>query len=195
MSLSDEIQNVLEQDQPQETKPSAGISLGSIVLLLGVISVSVVVGLSLLQNNSTQPTGGPAPDFTVTTFDGEEITLSDLKGRVVVVNFWGSWCGPCRAEAPDLQTVHENYQDEGVVILGITYLDRREDSLTFIEELGLTYPNAPDPGTKIAEDQYHIQGAPESFIIDREGNIAHFQYGPITAPRLSEIIDGLLEAA
>ena len=170
-----------------------GLSLSSIVLLIGVALTVSVFGFALARQNQTQPEAGPAPDFTITTFEGEEITLSDLKGQVVVVNFWASWCGPCRVEAPDLQRIHERYQDQGVTVLGITYTDTEAKSLAFIGEFGMTYPNAPDMGTRIS-DRYNIQGVPETFVIDQNGDIAQFIYAPTNEQQLSSIIDRLLAA-
>lgn len=167
----------------------------SILLIAGVIVVAAVFGFALLmRNNQVQPTAGPAPDFTVTTFDGETITLSDLRGQVVVINFWASWCGPCRDEAKDLERIWQRYRDQGVVMLGITYADADDKSLAFIDEFSMTYPNAPDRGTRISDQLYHIQGVPETFVIDRDGNIAQFIYAPTNEATLSRILDGLLNS-
>lgn len=168
------------------------MSLGSWVLLAGLVSVFGAAAWTLLQTDDSPPTSGHAPDFTVTTFDGEEITLSKLRGNIVVLNFWGSWCGPCREEAPDLQAIYERYADQGVIVLGLTYMDDPVDSIAMIDELNLTYPNAQDYNMVIAQDKYHIQGAPDSFIIDRDGKIHHFQYGPITENMLDDILRDLL---
>lgn len=98
---------------------------------------------------------GPAPDFTLPLFEGGEIILSDLQGQVVVINFWASWCIPCRDEAPFLEQVWRKYRDQGVVFLGVDYLDTNKEAQAFLEEFGVTYPNGPDIGTKIAK-QYHL---------------------------------------
>jgi cytochrome c biogenesis protein CcmG/thiol:disulfide interchange protein DsbE len=186
-------------DQPHESQeqsfaaPRRGrLGLGSIVLLVGIVAVAVVFALALLRQQLTQPDSGAAPDFTLETFDGQTIRLSELRGKVVMINFWASWCGPCRIEAPELQSAWEYYQDrDDVLFLGIAYADNGPRSMAFLEEFGITYLNGPDIGTRISDD-YHIQGVPETFIIDPDGNIAQFVYAGVTRDRLITIIDGVL---
>jgi cytochrome c biogenesis protein CcmG/thiol:disulfide interchange protein DsbE len=146
----------------------------------------------LARQNAGRPTSGPAPEFPFTTFDGQNFKLSDFRGKVVVLNFWASWCVPCRDEAPELEAAWEQYRSRGdVVFLGIAYADNGPKSLAFIEEFGLTYLNAPDLGTRISA-QYGIQGVPETFIIDQRGNVAEFIYAGVTQTQLSAVIDRLL---
>ena len=163
----------LEQDAPP---PRRGWGIGAIVLLIGVALTVLVIGIRLVQQQQGRPMQGPAPDFTVTTFDGREFTLSEQRGNVVVINFWASWCGPCRTEAPAFESLWNQYKDKGVTFLGITFADDPQDSQEFMAQYGMTYPVAADGHSDISKGLYHIQGVPETFIIDKQGNIERFFY-------------------
>jgi len=174
-----------------QTKNRGGLDLGSIVLLIGILAVIGVVGLQLVRQNESQPVAGSnAPNFTVTTFDGQEFTLAEQEGNIVIVNFWGSWCAPCRDEAPALQAIHEQYQDQGVIMFGITHIDEEAASLEFMEEFGITYPNAPDPRSVIS-DRYNIKGVPETFVVGRDGEIVEGGafLMPVSEEQLVEVIE------
>ena len=185
----------MQTDTTEETKTARfRLDIGSIVLLMGVVLALGTLAYALFESNrNTQPTSGAAPQFELTTFDGDRFSLEEQRGKIVVLNFWGSWCAPCRAESPELQQIHEQYQDQDVVVLGIAYRDSKGDSQAFIEELGLTYLNGHDPTNQIAEEKYHIQGAPENFVIDRNGKIARYYLGSVTADELSGVLDDLLQ--
>lgn len=184
------IEDILENEQKEEQPSRGGLSLGSIVLLLGVVAVIVVVGMQFVAQNQSRPMEGPAPTFTLTTFDGQPFDLEAHRGEIVIVNFWGSWCGPCRAEAPRLQQLHQDYADRGVTLLGVTYLDDDDSSLAFMDQYGLTYLNAPDPQLRVA-DAYHITGAPETFVIDQQGNVVEVVVGEITDLQMTRLRDRL----
>jgi cytochrome c biogenesis protein CcmG/thiol:disulfide interchange protein DsbE len=181
--------------QPTEEKKSSTgriivITVG-LLLLLGFFGI---VAVNLQNIESSDLAGRPAPDFTLPLFDqfdGEEITLSDLRGQVVLVNFWASWCVECYKEADLLEQAWRDYQDDGVVFIGVDYLDTEKEGLAYMEKYNITYPSGPDIGDKISKD-YAITGVPETFIIDQNGNIAHVQIGPITKAQLYGLLDKLL---
>ncbi|NTU64111.1 MAG: TlpA family protein disulfide reductase [Chloroflexi bacterium] len=168
---------------------------------IGAIGVFVVIlALALFRTNQSQPTSGPARDFTLNLFPGYEgnagqnpVKLSDLKGKVVVLNFWASWCVPCAEEAEDLQAVYEQYKDKDVVFLGVDWTDIEGDALNYLKRFGITYANGPDLQTKIGP-LYRITGVPETYVIDRDGNIQYFKVSPVTVAELSGVIDRLLAA-
>ncbi len=177
-------------DEPIQIQRSTS-RIGSVVLIVGVVVSIVVFGLALSRRNETQPTSGPAPDFSLTTFNGEQFRLSDQRGKVVVINFWASWCIPCRTEAPALQATWEHYKEKGVLFVGVDYADTDDNALAFIKEFGITYPNGPDIGIKIFT-AYRVQGVPETFVIDQHGNVAQFLYAGVNEKQLSNAIDALL---
>jgi cytochrome c biogenesis protein CcmG/thiol:disulfide interchange protein DsbE len=111
-----------------------------------------------------------APDFTAEMFDSGEVNLSDLRGKIVVVNFWASWCAPCRDETPLLEAVQDNLGDD-VVLVGLNTGDTEDDARAFLDEFDVTYTVARDVNGAIAVD-YGVTGMPETFVIDADGNFA-----------------------
>ena len=134
--------------------------------------------------------GQRAPDFSLRTVDGEELALSDLRDRVVLLNFWGTWCGPCRREMPEFQKVYEEWQDAGFVILAVAYNDTEAAIRDFRDEFGLTFPLALDEDGEI-NDAYVVQTRPSSYIIGRDGVIWTKHFGIMTEPQLREIFNDL----
>ena len=136
--------------------------------------------------------GRPAAEFALTAFDGKPVSLASLRGQVVVLNFWASWCFPaCYEEAPVLEAGWRAYRERGVVVLGVDIQDTEEAARRFIERFGLTFPNAPDPGGKVSID-YGVYGVPETFVIDRSGRIRAKHVGAATERFFQEKVDPLL---
>jgi cytochrome c biogenesis protein CcmG/thiol:disulfide interchange protein DsbE len=135
----------------------------------------------------------PAAAFTVTTFAGSPLSLESLRGKVVMLNFWASWCRPaCYEEAPALERTWREYKDKGVVVVGIDIQDRDEAARAFLAEFGHSFPNAPDPAGRIAVD-YGVYGVPETFFIDRKGRVRFKQVGALTDELARQRLDTLLK--
>jgi len=115
----------------------------------------------------------------------------DLHQTVVVINFWASWCDPCREEAAYLEQTWRKYKDQGVVFLGVDYVDTERAALAYIKEFDITYINGPDLKTRIS-DAYNIQGVPETFFIAKNGEVRGMHIGPIFSPDLDEKVEELL---
>jgi len=158
-----------------------------VLILLGFVGL---LAARLIQTNeSEQRASGEAPPFTFTTFEGETISLTDLKGQGVVLNFWASWCDPCRDEAALLEATWRREQGNGIVFLGLDYLDQEPAAKAYLAEFDITYPNGPDLQSAAAR-RYGIKGVPETFFIDGEGNIQEIVIGPIVSEsRMDELLN------
>lgn len=155
-----------------ETAPQRRTTTLVVFGLIGLVVVGLLVVLALAVRMRGAPplASGTAPDFVLKTFDGQTYKLSDLKGKAVVINFWASWCIPCRDEAPALQRAWEKYRDRGLIVLGVDYVDTETDAKKFIGEFQQTYPNGADLGTQISQG-YHITGVPETYFVARDGRL------------------------
>lgn len=182
-----------------ETTARRGIRWTAVIMWTVVLGVLALLGWGLINSTAPRPEVGEiAPDFTVEFFTGHEwqgqpeATLADMRGKVVVLNFWASWCVECRYEADVLENASRRYADDGVVFLGVAYADVEPNSLAYMKEFGVTYPHAPDLGTDIS-DRYEITGVPETFVIGPDGKIAYVHIGPIDQNTLDGVISPLLE--
>jgi len=141
--------------------------------------------------------GRQAPDFRVLLFDGKELKLEEIRGKIIFVNFWASWCVPCREEARDLEAAWQRLKDKNVVFLGINIQDRQEDATKFLREFNVTYPNGRDLSGRIAID-YGVWGVPETFFIDSSGKITYKHVGTPGAEtimvKVEEAREGLVSA-
>jgi cytochrome c biogenesis protein CcmG/thiol:disulfide interchange protein DsbE len=137
--------------------------------------------------------GQPAPPFTLTAMDGgENVSLAELRGHVVVINFWASWCLACRDEHQALSETATQYRDKGVRFFGMLYDDTPDNARPWIENMGgQSYPTLLDPGMRTAID-FGLYGVPETFYIDHQGNVADKTIGPVTADSLVRKLDRLL---
>ena len=158
-------------------------------VLLGLLGM---LAWKLSQSSLTQVSSGSAPNFTLTQFDGQTFHLNDQRGKVVVINFWASWCVPCRQEAPALEATWRTYRDRGVVLVGVDYLDTDAEARRYMAEFNNTYPNGPDMGTQIAA-MYRIQGVPETYFVSPAGVLRGVIIGPTNEAELRQHIEVLLQ--
>ncbi len=172
-----------------------------ISLLAGIVwtvfsRVPSAIGAPLSSSPSPRE-GFLAPDFTLDALRGEKVTLSHLRGKIVVVNFWATWCLPCRKETPALEKAYEQYKDAGLVILGVNLTDQDSASEveSFVQEFKLTYPILLDRDGSISY-LYQIEGLPMTFFINREGIIRTVVVGgPMSETFIRSKIETLLKEA
>ncbi len=149
--------------------------------------LSVPVGLQVGQR---------APDFTASTLDGQTVSLSDFRGQVILVNFWATWCDPCRAEMPDFQTIYNLHQQDGFVVLAVNDRESKDDVQKFVDQFGLKFPVVLDQ-TGVIRDQLYgsaIPGFPTSFLIDQHGVIVKYFPSKMTGTELLDALDPLLNS-
>ena len=183
---------------PVKTMPAGRINRWAI--LAGAITLFILgfLGWGLMNTNAPRPEPDTlAPGFNMEFFNGYEwenrptASLDDMKGQVVVLNFWASWCVECRIEADLLENSWRAYQDQGVVFLGVAYIDVEPQSLAYMKEFNVTYPNAPDLRSRISQD-YKVTGVPETFFIGKDGLVKEIVIGPVSPQRLISTIERLL---
>jgi peroxiredoxin len=132
-----------------------------------------------------------APDFTASTLTGSRLSFSSYRGSVVVLNFWGSWCVPCRAEAPTLAVLSEQYRQAGVAFLGVDVRDTTASAEAFVHNFGITYPSVSDSSSQITlafTAVVPVSGTPTTLVIDRTGHIAGAVYGQTTLTELAAML-------
>jgi len=161
-------------------------------LIIGPILGLLIFGFTRDARYITSPLlAKPGTPFTITMFDGRKLSLEDLRGKAVFLNFWASWCLPCREEARDLEAAWQKAKDKNLVFVGVALQDTDKNAQEFLKEFNITYPNGKDESGKIAVD-YGTWGIPESFFIDPQGRITYKHVGGI---RAALVIDKLEEAA
>ena len=184
-------------DHPQPVTNSR--TLHPVVIFLAfalLIGFLVLIGQGLRRAYAGPiAIGQKVPFFELTTFDGQVIRTADWQGKVIVVNFWASWCKPCEQEAADLERAWQSYRPGGeVLFLGVDYVDTEPEARAFLEKFGVTYPNGPDLRTRISQ-MFRIQGVPETYIIDRGGRLAFVKKGPTSFSEVKGVVDSLLQKA
>ena len=178
-----------EQTTPTPA-PKRGVSLSTqIIIWVVLMALLVLVGLGLKKaQNPIINIGSEIPDFSLTMFEGysyqgsSEVNFSDLQGKVVVINFWASWCKPCEQEAAELEEAWRFYEEDGdVVFLGIAWTDTPDNAKAYLKRFDITYPNGPDLGSRISAIFNRNLGVPETYFIDRSGVLRSIKIGPFTS--------------
>jgi cytochrome c biogenesis protein CcmG/thiol:disulfide interchange protein DsbE len=136
-------------------------------------------------------TGFMAPDFTMTTLDGSTVRLSELRGHPVLINFWASWCGPCRSEMPHIQAAHETHSGDGLIVLGVNQRESPTDVARFVEEFNLTFA-IPLDSDGAASGSYQARALPTSFFVDADGIIRGTFTGPMSAGHIQSFLEGIM---
>ncbi len=173
--------------------------LMALLLVAGLawIALSRVPGEEITTRHDRPPQpqrGFPAPDLSLETLEGETIALSDLRGQVVIINFWATWCPPCRAEMPALQKVYEQYRDQGLTILAVNQQESNQRVADFTGQFGLTFPILMDRDGRVFA-RYRVTALPTTFFVDREGIIREVTIGgPMSEPFIESQVTALLGA-
>ncbi len=153
------------------------------VVVLGLLTAqgcAVTTSGSRVTNTAVNAAvGQPAPDFTLADLDGNQVSLSDLRGKTVFINFWATWCGPCRVEMPEIEAIHQQYKDKDVVVLGVDILETEGEVRQFVEEGGYSWTFVIDTTGEVTAS-YQVLAIPTSFFIDKEGIIQAVSIGAMS---------------
>lgn len=170
----------MKQEFPQPTalRKSFPLLAGGAVFII-IIGLLVILAVQMKASKVTSlEVGQQIKDFSITTFDGQRFTLSEQAGKVVLLNFWSSWCASCDEEGAALEQVWQEVKPGGeILFLGVNYVDTDKDSMAFLERYSITYPNGADLGSRIA-NYFKVDAVPETYLINPDGTLAAIQIGP-----------------
>jgi cytochrome c biogenesis protein CcmG/thiol:disulfide interchange protein DsbE len=170
-------------------------------LLAGVAAAVAVIVALLMTGLGRDPSviasplvGRAAPNFTLPQLDGPPVTLSRLRGQVVVINFWASWCTECQVEQAALDQTWQQFQDSGVVVIGVNFEDSADAARSYVRTESVTYPVVEDAGSQTAL-AYGLRGVPETFVVNQSGRVVNRVFGRVNAATLSSEINSMLLAS
>lgn len=164
---------------PHTNRLPAPVIVLAFVLLLAFLAL-IAWGLRRAMSGPIS-VGDRVPEISITTFDGQVYDTRELEGKVIVLNFWASWCKPCEQEAAELEEAYQFFKEsEKVVFLGLAWTDTEKNSLEYLNRFGVTYPNGPDLRTTVSQ-MFRIRGVPETYIIAPDGRLAYVKIGPFTS--------------
>ena len=179
-------------------KTRKAIGFGALVVV--VIGLLVLLGIGLANRAPATGRSGftrigkPAPEFKLSLFEGGMVDLADYRGKPIVINFWASWCGPCRIEAPILEGLWRSYREQDVQFIGVDIQDAEADGLKYLSEFGITYPNGLDADGRITVD-YGVIGIPVTFFINRKGVVERRWVGAVSETRMTQWVQELVAGA
>ena len=165
------------------------------IAIIAIVIVSIAVielrkprqsPISNSDKNVGISIGKTAPDFELKDLSGKSVKLSDFRGKNVVLNFWASWCPPCREEMPEFQRIHNENKGE-LVVVGVNLQESKENAESFVEKLGITFPILLDPNAQV-KDMYNVFTQPVTYFIDVNGKIVDKKFGPLTSEEINEKI-------
>lgn len=168
------------------------VVIGLVAYVIDQPSTGGLTKVNLTDSSATPPQAGQVPpDFQATTTDGKLVSLSQFKGQPVWLTFGASWCGDCRAEAPDLEATYAKFKDRGLVVLAVFIQEDKAAVQEYANRIGFTFTLAPDPDVRIA-DAYHILGIPTHYFIGRDGTIRTVRLGGLKPPEMEQLVGGIL---
>ena len=180
---------------PETPAAQSGTALSALVVPDGT-PLFTLLPTQANQGSAPAPVAGaPAPEFTLQSLDGEMVRLSQFNGQPVLINFWATWCPPCRLEMPDLVRAYEAHRAEGFVILGVnlTFQDSVDDVHAFVEEFKMTFPVLLDESGDVTNEVYRLRGLPLTVFVDRDGVIVRVHVGAMTGQQIDEFVAEIME--
>ncbi len=179
--------NDIDEQREGRRLPSGWLAAAAVGLLVIVLLIYALLARPIAPPQKDEL----VPGFKLASLNAGPMELDSHRGEVVVINFFASWCEPCREEAPDIEQTWRDYRDRGVQFFGIAYKDAASKARAFLEEFGVTYPYAAESNNRTARS-FGVTGVPETFVVDQEGKLFHHYIGPVSREELGRRLDLLV---